>query len=301
MTKYYDDFAVFILTNGRPDNIKTIETLERCGYTGPVYLIVDDLDKTLPRYIEKYGTKMVHVFDKRAIGEKFDRADNFGEMRTITYARNACYDIAENIGIKYFIQFDDDYTNFRWRFDSSNEYLANPKNLYSLDKCLGLMLEFYKKNQSIKTLAMSQGGDFVGGPNGTSKYVKHPMILRKCMNSFLCSTERRITFMGTMNEDVNTYVTRGSRGELFLTINHICLEQTQTQANAGGISEMYKTWGTYVKSFYTVMHHPSSVKVMAMGGVDSTKSRLHHRIKWRYTVPKIVSESLRQANKPLTL
>jgi len=27
------DFAVFILTHGRPDNVKTLSTLKKCGYT----------------------------------------------------------------------------------------------------------------------------------------------------------------------------------------------------------------------------------------------------------------------------
>ena len=35
------DFAVFIITHGRADNIKTIPTLNNQGYTGPVYLILD--------------------------------------------------------------------------------------------------------------------------------------------------------------------------------------------------------------------------------------------------------------------
>ena len=29
-----DDFAIFILTNGRPDNIFTVDTLKKVGYTG---------------------------------------------------------------------------------------------------------------------------------------------------------------------------------------------------------------------------------------------------------------------------
>ena len=35
------NFAVFILTHGRPDNVKTIPTLKKCGYTGNIYFIVD--------------------------------------------------------------------------------------------------------------------------------------------------------------------------------------------------------------------------------------------------------------------
>ena len=46
-----DDFAVFILTHGRAKQQKTVKTLKRCGYTGRLYLIVDDEDKELDEYM----------------------------------------------------------------------------------------------------------------------------------------------------------------------------------------------------------------------------------------------------------
>jgi len=35
-------FAVFILSNGRPDNVITYRSLRSHGYTGKIYIIVDD-------------------------------------------------------------------------------------------------------------------------------------------------------------------------------------------------------------------------------------------------------------------
>lgn len=40
----HEDFCVFILTHGRANNVETCKTLKRCGYTGKVYLLVDDED-----------------------------------------------------------------------------------------------------------------------------------------------------------------------------------------------------------------------------------------------------------------
>ena len=40
-----NNFAVFILTHGRPDNVITIKTLRQSGYTGKVYFIIDNEDK----------------------------------------------------------------------------------------------------------------------------------------------------------------------------------------------------------------------------------------------------------------
>jgi len=88
---------------------------------------------------------------------------------------------------------------------------------------------------------------------------------------------------------VNTYVTDGSRGELFLTVTGLQLTQNQTQKSSGGMTDIYLGLGTYTKSFYTVMMHPSSVTVSSMG---NTHRRLHHSIKWDHTVPKILTGKL---------
>jgi hypothetical protein len=90
---------------------------------------------------------------------------------------------------------------------------------------------------------------------------------------------------------VNTYCRLGSVGKLFFTATHVSLTQKATQSQAGGITELYLDVGTYVKAFYTVMYHPSGCKVSMMG---SKSARIHHRIKWNNTVPKILRETHRK-------
>ena len=119
----------------------------------------------------------------------------------------------------------------------------------------------------------------------------HKPRWRKCMNSFICSTERRFTFNGRINEDVNTYTYLGSTGKLFLTIVNVALEQKQTQNNKGGMSDLYFNNGTYVKSFYTIMHQPSSVHIEMM---KCRHPRLHHSIDWNTTVPVIIGEEYKK-------
>lgn len=91
-----------------------------------------------------------------------------------------------------------------------------------------------------------------------------------------------------MNEDVNTYTTLGSRGELLLTVTDFMLNQRQTQATKGGMTDLYLDSGTYLKSFYSVMMMPSCVKIKGMG---VSNIRLHHSVSWRHCVPKILSEN----------
>lgn len=277
-----NDFAIFILTNGRPDNVVTLNTLAKCGYTGRIYLIIDDLDKTRDEYIERYGDKVI-VFDKMAIAKETDPGDNFKDLRAIVYARNASFGIAEKLGLKYFAQFDDDYTGFRFKFDDKLNY-CNKGMKRGLDDVLAALMKFYISSGAT-SIAMSQGGDFIGGSD--SPHAKHVMTKRKCMNSFLCRTDRPFKFFGRMNDDVNVYTRLGSSGSLFLTIMQVSLDQLPTQSTAGGSTDAYLEFGTYVKSFYSVMYQPSSVKINM---IHTKNKRIHHMVKWKHTAPKIISE-----------
>ena len=60
-----------------------------------------------------------------------------------------------------------------------------------------------------------------------------------------------------------------------------------TQQNPGGLTDIYLDNGTYVKSFYSVIHEPSCVKVALMG---SNNKRIHHKINWDKCCPKILNE-----------
>lgn len=276
-------FAVFILTHGRPDKVKTYANLRRCGYTGKIYLLVDDLDKTKEAYVKKYGGEVI-IFDKKKIGETFDKADNFGNMKCIVYARNACFEEAKKLGLKNFLQLDDDYNSFDYRFDHNLKYSRKTILIKNLDRVFKATVKFLNST-SASSVAWAQGGDFIGGYK--SQNAGRIQLTRKCMNMFFCSTEKPFQFLGTINEDVNVYTRAASVGALFFTMNQTSIVQTTTQSSSGGMTELYLDSGTYVKSFYTVMMQPSSVVVKLM---QSNHKRLHHSVNWANTVPKIIRE-----------
>lgn len=274
------DFVVFILTHGRPDNVKTFNTLKKCGYTGKIILIVDNEDKSIDKYISNFGIENVKVFNKKEMADSIDEANNFDNRKVIVHARNYCFKIAKELNITYFLQLDDDYTQFKFRFENKLGYEASIKNI---NKVFDSFLKFYK-NTNIKSIAFSQGGDHIGGFSVTK-------LKRKCMNSFFCSTERPFEFIGSINEDVNTYTTLASRGDLFFTFTSIQLDQAMTQSQAGGMTDAYNLSGTYVKSFHSVLMHPSGVKVSMM---NTSNPRLHHLIKWKNTTPMIIDNKYKK-------
>ena len=65
---------------------------------------------------------------------------------------------------------------------------------------------------------------------------------------------------------------------------------------AGGMTEAYLDSGTYVKSFYSVMYSPSSVKISTIEDPRSPHCRIHHSISWERTAPKIIRQSAKKAD-----
>lgn len=286
-----DDFAAFILTHGRPDKVFTYDTLRKAGYTGKVFIVIDDEDKTADEYRRRFGAAVL-TFSKAEIAKTFDEGDNFNDRRAIIYARNAAWKFAREVGVRYFIELDDDYNSgFYIRFNSRMEYGNTPRLKHTLDGVLEAMVDFVSATP-VASLAMSQGGDHIGGGYGTQ-----PRLTRKAMNSFVCDVERPFTFNGRINEDVNTYVSQGRRGALFFTSMQIQVNQLSTQSNAGGMTELYLDSGTYVKSFYSVMYAPSCVKISELGDPRSPHYRIHHSINWNATAPKILREEHRKASR----
>lgn len=283
-----DDFVIFILSHGRPDNVRTLKALQRAGNTNRVVIVIDNEDSTADKYFEMFGKDNVVMFDKLKQSKMFDTIDNGTDRRSVVYARNACFDIAEKLGYKYFLELDDDYYNFRQRYLDENEDLQT-SYVRDFDAIVDVMLEFLNTTNA-KSVAFAQTGDFIGGKESR---IFRKKLIRKAMNAFFCDVDKRFEFIGRINEDVNTYVSLGAKGELFFTPSDMCVDQLQTQTNVGGMTELYLNAGTYTKSFFTVVCNPSSVFICTVG---TQHPRLHHRIDWDVAVPQIISGKFKKNN-----
>lgn len=280
-------YAVFILSHGRPDRVLTYNTLRSSGYTGDIYIICDDEDKKINEYKAKYHDKVI-IFSKSKYEGKFDKMDNFTGNKVIVYARNACYDIARSLNLDYFFEYEDDYTQFSWRkIEGSFLRAIKVKQMDLILESIITCLE----NTKACTIAFAQAGDFIGGVGS----VNSNTYKRKAMNTFVFKVNKNINddlvFIGRMNDDVNTYLSEGKIGKLFFQVTDIAMVQLITQSNSGGNTEAYKDFGTYLKSFYSVMIEPSCCKIGLLG---RTEKRIHHAIQWKYAVPKILDEQWRK-------
>ena len=278
-------FAAFILSHGRADNVSTYDSLRRFGYTGPIHIVIDNEDAQEDQYRKNFGDQIVQ-FDKLAVSKRIDSGDNFDNRKAILYARNEVFNIAKNLGYTHFMQLDDDYSSYYYKCSPDLEYVS--KQVKSLDRIFEILIDFQIKT-GCESIAMAQGGDFIGGAG--NRYATQIQLYRKCMNTWLCATDKPFPFMGKMNEDMTTSIRLGHLGGLFFTMPFISTIVKGTQTLEGGMSGLYSQSGTYVKTFYSILYCPSFVKVSMMG---PSHRRLHHKVKWENAVPRILNQSWRK-------
>jgi len=286
-----NDFGVLIITHQRPHNQITLELLRRRGYTGPIWFVIDDQDPTADEYHKLFGDKVL-VFSKPEIAETFDEGDNFHDYRAGVYARNACWGFARQLGLKFYIQIDDDINSFSWRRMGikNGEYKLGSWMTHQLDDVLEKMIRFVEGTDT-QGFSVSLGGDRIGGVKN-QRFGEGKLVLqRKPMGLWLVATDRPFPFIGRMNDDVNTYMTLGNRGGLFFTYSGLQIDNPPTQTQSGGMTDIYLARGTYQKTFYTVMMGPSYTTIRTMG---LSSRRVHHNIKWNHALPMIVPERIRK-------
>lgn len=281
-----DSFAAFVLTHGRAGRVKTVRTLRRQGYTGRVVVLIDDEDEDAENYMAEFPE--VEVFCKEDYVKSCDTMCHTSDKRrgVILYARNAAQDVARKLGIRYIVELDDDYVDFELRQKIGKKLVGRPAN--DLDALFAAFVVFLRES-GVKTVALSQGGDLIGGAKG--QLGKGVMWKRKAMNSFFIDVENPVEFVGAVNEDVNTYTLSGGTGDVFLTYMQTSLVQTQTQKSKGGMSDEYKDDGTWAKTMFSVVARPDCTSVSRMG---QTNMRIHHSIDWRACCPKIVRDGFRK-------
>ena len=134
----HNDFAVFILSHGRAKNVKTLKALDKSNYDGKTYIICDNEDDQLEEY-KKLGKEVI-VFNKIEEMKYTDTEDNFKDHRLVVYARNKCHDIAKELGLKYFLVLDDDYSEICFRYVDGKKLRA--KKCDNANKLFDAMLDF---------------------------------------------------------------------------------------------------------------------------------------------------------------
>lgn len=273
-------FAVFILSHGRAKTITTYDVMRKYGYTGDMYVVIDNEDEQENEYRKRFGKDIIQ-FDKREYVLKTDLGDLDDDRRIGVLARNFIQDKAQDMGYQYHLQLDDDIHGFTAR------YVRGPKlacyTIRSLDDVIDGMLD-YMDSVAFTALSFGLPAYYVGGVEN-SAWKKR--MIPKTMTTFIMRADDKRYFHMRMNDDITTCVLGNMRGKMYYSYLPCMVEVDPTQVQKGGMTEIYQDNGTYRKSFYTVMSAPSCTKISSMGVNDF---RVHHEINWNNCTPKIINE-----------
>lgn len=261
-----DDFAVFIITHGRAKSQKTYRTLERCGYSGKLFFVIDDEDEQQGEYERLYGSKVIK-FSKRKIEYSFDTMTNAKEYRAAAYVRNAAQTIARNLGIRWIFMCDDDISNLQYRILRKNSLRG--VNIEDIDSLFEMMAGIMEAGR-LAIFGFSQAGAFIGGANKT--YLSGHQ--RKIAQAFMLDADNPVEFRGIFYEDLQAALDVGIQGRVAMSTMLVSIQSPQCATNQGGMHDSYADNSTYVPCFYSVMAHPSVVSIKETDG--TFKLRLNH-------------------------
>jgi len=280
-------FAVFILSHGRAKTITTYDVMRKYGYTGDMYVVIDNEDEQENEYRKRFGKDIIQ-FDKREYVLKTDLGDLDDDRRIGVLARNFIQDKAQDMGYQYHLQLDDDIHDFVARVIINNKLVC--KKIYDLDTVFESIL-YYMDNTPFTALSFGIPPYYSGGLNNGSW--KKQMI-PKTMTTFIMRANDKRYFHMRMNDDITTSILGNIRGKMYYTFLPIMIDLDATQVQAGGMTEIYQDNGTYRKSFYTVMCAPSCTKISSMGVNDF---RVHHEINWNNCTPKIINQKWKKRDE----
>ena len=285
-------YGVFILSHGRPDKQLTYTTLRREGYTGPIRIVCDDEDDTVPQYQKNFPGEVL-VFNKVKEIARTETFYNKPYHKAVIYARGTLYDFSRQLGWTHFIMMDDDYYHiyFKWNHYYKEIGLTRFKGMEAqrLDELFDATFDLLACSPA-STISFAQGGDTLGGSSGKAgvRYAG-----RKAMNSHFVEVSKPLTFRSFVNEDVNLYAEFPFNRFIFQT-NRVSVDPAHTQQLKGGATDMYLAFGTYVKSFMSVIANPSAVKVQFMQN-GKQQGRLHHLVKTKNAAPELLSGRWKKA------
>jgi len=180
-----------------------------------------------------------------------DMMDNFRDMETPVFARNATYDIAKKVGWRYFLMLDDDL-RLVYRYKDGNS--LRTAQVKSMDEIMNAYLKFLKAGgKNFALLGFGSAKDSIGG--------KLKPISYEVLHSMMCDVENRTIFMGTMNEDTTCSMMESSKGRLTPKITNVVFLGPYQGVNEGGLHDMYaEKYNDYFRNFYSVMAYPSGYK-----------------------------------------
>lgn len=202
----------FIISHGRPNEQLTYKLLRSGGVeTDDIFIVCDDLDTTLPEYIQNYGDRIV-VFDKQRYMDSCDSGVQSPTGLHAVYARNAAYDLALEKGYDFFVIADDDIDSITYRYPDGDKLRS--KNVHDVGNCFIALSEYMKTSDKIYCIGIAPHIAFMGG-------VKAPIVAegmkRVVFNIGLYRAGKRIRYASECQEDLAASILYNQQGKMMFS------------------------------------------------------------------------------------
>lgn len=244
------DFAIFILTHGRPNNQDTLYALRKAGYTGEIYLVLDDLDTTQEEYRKLYDN--ILVFDKMKYVNSTELGVSKPHINFAVFARNAIEDFAQCMGLSYFAMVDDDLVKFRYRYEENDKLKS--LDVKNMDDVLESYIDFMEIGH-IPIITLASQFRFIGGVKNIAP-INSPKW-RLGFTFYIRSTKEYIKWTSNICEDRITCILYNREGFVWLQLPFVQLDTKEMHGvNDGGNSDTYREITDFYRIFFTEVFVP---------------------------------------------
>lgn len=282
----YDDVAVLISTNGRARNQITYSTLRRIGYTGKIFLVVDDEDVELAEYKRIYGDS-VKIFSKKEYFKKADLMINKADMCAAIFSRNACFDIAKENGISFFVNCDDDIKDIKFADIRGRKLIT--RKITDFDTVMKSVKKFMTCIGS-DAMSICEDGVYVGGLNEKVKTGAYWSM----SHWFFFSSDTDLRFRGLWHDDRVFSMDVGKIGKIAFSMSIMrdtLPSENEEEKQKGGMRSGKERFDRYSAEFMTLIAHPDVLKMY----LDEKSGKWKLKRKGECASPKIISGKHKKA------
>ena len=240
-----NDFAIFILTHGRPDKQYTYHALDKTRYTGRRIFLLDDEDDTYSKYKENYPIDEFILFNKQSYIDTSDTGTNKEQRKCILYAKNAADDIAKDLGLSAYVVADDDIIRFRHRWKEDG--ITHTQEVRNMDEVVESYVQFMESG-SIAALSFGDARLYMGGK----------LLLGRIPYNFVFRlTSIQYEWRSSMYEDTVTPI---MENKYTLGLPNIQYDMKPCDSNAiGGMTDVYARMSLFARAFTVFMYHPTGI------------------------------------------
>ena len=155
-----NNFASFIASYGKPDNIPTYNCLKKLNAKYPIYIVIGVDDPKYDEYIRNWPNNLV-IFDKRDYIDEVDEIGLYSKTHKVcTYSRLAIDDFADELDYRYVGYLFDDINSMNLRYVNGDK--VSSIGQYNIDDIIDIYISLLNSSEDIYIVGPPQSSFYIG-------------------------------------------------------------------------------------------------------------------------------------------